>query len=246
MRTKCSDNVSFGLIVTTSLVTWTLAVSTTVRGDHPGWPHLEHIEVFAERLNVPAIGHVQEQTITVRVGDEYGDPVLDGMVVYFINNCGMMSSAVCYTLNGVCTNTLHTFDDPGFCFVCPYTLDYGGGLVQDSVRVLRSGHAEAVLSPLTFNIKDGGSQIFTYKVFDVFGNPLTKGTHITVQVYPGVLDGDIDVTLPDTQSRCWTHFSFRLSDDQPGDPYPPRDCYLWLRVDSDNGLAGELAIGTID
>ncbi|MBK7865661.1 MAG: hypothetical protein IPJ75_00920 [Ignavibacteriales bacterium] len=49
---------------------------------------------------------------------------------------------------------------------------------------------------------------------DQNGNPLSSGTSITVEGAGKdfILAGDKEVTLPDTQSRAWTTFSFSVSD----------------------------------
>jgi hypothetical protein len=54
-------------------------------------------------------------------------------------------------------------------------------------------------------------------VSDGNNNPLAKGNSISVTVEEGdiELSGDIDITLPDTQSGALTQFSFSAFDSEP-------------------------------
>ena len=72
------------------------------------------------------------------------------------------------------------------------------------------------ISPTSVNIPNGGSQSFSYYVGDQNGNPLAAGTAITVGVEGDNVDsqGDINLTLPDTQSSGWTQFNFLVYDTQ--------------------------------
>ncbi|MFQ6115532.1 MAG: hypothetical protein ACE5NG_15845, partial [bacterium] len=70
------------------------------------------------------------------------------------------------------------------------------------------------INPTSFNIPNGGSQTFSYTVSDQNGNPLSGGTNITVTVdgEDVTAKGALNKTLPDTQSKGWTSFSFVVFD----------------------------------
>jgi hypothetical protein len=69
-------------------------------------------------------------------------------------------------------------------------------------------------SPTSFSIGEGGLQAFTYTLSDQNSNPLAGSTSIKVTVEGEDVksQGDVDITLPDTQSRSWTQFSFVVWD----------------------------------
>ena len=54
-------------------------------------------------------------------------------------------------------------------------------------------------------------------LWDGNNNPLAKGNSISVTVEEGDIEllGDIDITLPDTQSEALTQFSFTAFDSEP-------------------------------
>ena len=69
-------------------------------------------------------------------------------------------------------------------------------------------------SPTSFTIPEGGIQVFNYTLSDQNLNPLEGGTSIVVSVEGEDVkaQGDVGFTLPDTQSRSWTQFSFVVWD----------------------------------
>ena len=71
---------------------------------------------------------------------------------------------------------------------------------------------------------------------DINGNPLVKGTRISVTVEEGDvnLSGDIDITLPDTQSSVYTQFSFTAYDSEPGTELQ-QNAVIKIQCSSPNG-----------
>jgi len=160
------------------------------------------------------------------------------------------------TVGGVASNTLVSMEpwpdgprpepDSGLFYVYAETIDEDNNTIRDSVRVLWSGDAILYLFPTSFTIPNGGSESFTFTVCDIYNNPLTEGTNISVSTTAGFLTGDIDVLLPDTQSRGWTIFYFSLLDDDTEETDPPEFCVITVTVVSENGNVKATASGSID
>ncbi len=220
-----------------------------------GPPHPDHFTLAIETLNQYAyyIAGV-ENTFTAYLADLHNNPVPDGIAVWFTSDCGMMVPGYGHTFEGRCSNTLVSCapwpdwpDSTGFFWVYARTIDGNGNLIEEKARALWSWYTVIDLTPTSFAVPDGGAQLFQYSVSDMFGNPLTAGTHITVTADVGDLRGDTDVTLPDTQCpEGWTQFEVTLYDDDPGNPGDPELCSVKVTVTSDNGDRSESADGTVD
>jgi hypothetical protein len=92
------------------------------------------------------------------------------------------------------------------------------------------------ISPSTIDIQNGGSQVFVYTVSDINNNPLSKGTSISVIVEEGDITvfGEIDITLPDTQSGAYTQFTFTAVDSEPGTS-DPQNAIITIQCSGPNG-----------
>jgi hypothetical protein len=117
-------------------------------------------------------------------------------------------------------------DTVGYHYVVAQTTGKDGAIVRDSVIILWSGVAQiSAIAPNTFNILNGQSQLFTFRVSDQYGHPLAAGTTIKVSAtVPPPTDPNspvnqvqlgfgVDGTLvfPDVIVG-YTNFSFLLSD----------------------------------
>jgi hypothetical protein len=73
-------------------------------------------------------------------------------------------------------------------------------------------------------------------VSDQNNNPLAKGTRISASVEEGdiILYGDIDITLPDTQSETYTQFTFTAIDSEPGTT-DPKNAIITIQCSGPNG-----------
>jgi len=127
-------------------------------------------------------------------------------------------------------------------------------LVFRTIAVTFSGPlVTPVVSPASFAIPNGGSQLFTVEVHDDLRNPLVGGSTIAITVNGGLVFGS-PITVPDGQSfnqlvNGLNRFSFVVSDAQPVEdpPQPPIATSVVVTVASENGSGSFiLASGTID
>lgn len=217
-----------------------------------GPPDRGHFCISSEKNNLYALWYTGvEDRITAYVGDQCGNPVLDNTVVWFSSACGIIQPGSGTTTKGITSNTLISCApwplpaDSGLFFVYAYTIDRNNELIKDSVRILWSHDTQLTLSPLSFNIPNGGSQNFIIRLHDLYNNPLTEGTTISIQANKGEILGPSSITIPDTQSRLWTEFHFGLLDER-GDTLNPRSCKVTVDVKSPNGDAWIQAYGIIN
>lgn len=188
---------------------------------HAGLPDQAHFSIALDPINLPGLVYNgRTSSVTTIVGDQYGNPVPSGTAVYFTTSIGIVTTSTGFTDdNGFATVTLYTGNprgDSGFGFVSAFTVGEGGATITDSARMLFSGSPILTYTgPDTFSIVRGGSISFNVEVDDVFGNPLTEGTEISLRV-----DSESDIgisspfTLGDTQSQGLgrTQFIFTITD----------------------------------
>lgn len=190
---------------------------------HGGLPDFAHFSCVPVKLNIPGYNIFGvEDLITAFVGDKYSNPVRPGTAVYFNTEGGIIEGSALTTPLGSATVTLysanplpnHPVFGKGFATVTAATSDETFTVIKQSTLVLFSGVPVLSCTPLGFDIANGGSQLFNFTVMDQNGNPLTSGTSISVEGEGKdfILAGDKEVTLPDTQSKAWTNFSFSVSD----------------------------------
>ncbi|MHB9013747.1 MAG: peptidase associated/transthyretin-like domain-containing protein [Ignavibacteriaceae bacterium] len=196
-------------------------VALTIFG---GLPDLAHFSIIPALFNFPGYDIFNlTDAITAIVGDKYSNPVRPGTAVYFQSTAGVIGASTNTDASGIGSVILrsaaplanNTQYGTGFAMVTAYTADENKDMIYDSVKILFSGIAQnPIVSPTTFDIPNGGFQNFTYTVSDENGNPLAKGTTISVAVSGTNVagQGDVAVALPDTQSKTWTHFGFQVYD----------------------------------
>jgi hypothetical protein len=209
-----------------------------------GLPDQDHFDVASDKLNYPEYGIIGfEIPFTAYVGDKYSNPVRPGTSVYYSTTSGIIGGSAQTDNLGRATVTLLTQPFPdhpvygaGFFEVTASTIDENNNNIQTSTIRLLSGAPQINVNPTTFNIPNGGSQFFTYTISDVNGNPLAGGTTISVSVTEGELDlsGDIDISLPDTQSQFYTNFSFTAYDAEPGTE-EPQNVIITIQTSGPNG-----------
>lgn len=211
--------VTAAISVGTKIIT-SNPVAVTIHG---GLPDLAHFSCVPAILNIPGYNiYGVEDIITAYVGDKYSNPVRPGTAVYFSTEGGIIEGSALTSTLGAASVTLysanplpnHPVFGPGFAAITAATIDESFATIRQSTLVLFSGIPLINCSPFGFDIPNGSSQLFNYTVMDQNGNPLTEGTSITVEGEGKdfILTGDKEVTLPDTQSRAWTTFSFSVSD----------------------------------
>ena len=197
-----------------------LPVGVTIHG---GLPDYDHFSIAPVRFNFPGyniFGLTDE--IVAFVGDKYANPVRPETAVYFTTTGGIIEGSTLTDDQGIGSVNLisaeprpfHQTLGAGFATVTASTVDENSAIISRETIVLFSGYPQISVNPTSINIPNGGSQSFSYYVGDQNGNPLAAGTGITVTVDGEDVEaqGDLDVSLPDTQSPFWTQFNFLVYD----------------------------------
>jgi hypothetical protein len=197
-----------------------LPVGVTIHG---GLPDYDHFSIAPVRVNFPGyniFGLIDE--IVAFVGDKYANPVRPETAVYFTTTGGIIEGSALTDDQGIGSVNLisaeprpfHQTLGAGFATVTASTVDENSSIISKETIVLFSGIPQVSVTPTSINIPNAGSQSFSYYVGDQNGNPLAAGTSISVSVEGEDVDaqGDLDVSLPDTQSPYWTQFNFLVFD----------------------------------
>lgn len=157
---------------------------------HGGFPSDKHFYVVTPKLNYPLYTIVgAELDFTAYAGDKYTNPVRPGTSVYFetirTERGGIIEGSAQTDNLGAAGVKLLTegspyLDEPtwgaGYFKVRAHTIDETNNVIADSTIRLLSGFADIEnVSPLTADIPAGGSQTFTFNMWDLNENPLSEG-----------------------------------------------------------------------
>lgn len=212
---------------------------------HGGLPDDTHFSLAVEKLNFPGYNIFGlKDKITAYVGDKYGNPVKEKTAVYFTTDGGIIEGSSLTDLLGQASVNLisaeprpyHQQYGAGFAIVTGRTADENQNQIDDDIIVLFSGIPQIDVSPTNIDVPNGGSQSFTFRVSDQNLNPLAGGTTVNVTVDAGDIKvvGNINVQIPDTQSRSWTNFAFSLIDAKP-DSLNLNQASVKIRTEGPNG-----------
>jgi hypothetical protein len=222
---------------------------------HGGLPDLVHFSIAPDKVNFPGYNIFGLQDpITAYVGDKYANPVRPLTSVYFTSTGGIIEGSIQTNPQGIGTSNLisalprpnHPVFGPGFATVTATTADQNSLNISREALVLFSGVPQMSASPTSFTIGEGGIQAFTYTLSDQNSNPLAGGTtiRVTVEGEDVKSQGDIDITLPDTQSRSWTQFSFVVWDAKVDTLNVLSPVVILIKSDGPNGRAQVTLSGT--
>lgn len=221
---------------------------------HGGLPDYAHFSLASEYVNFPGlVEYGLFNKVSAYVGDKYSNPVKPNTIVYFSTTGGIIQGSSQTDEMGVATVQLmsalpvpiHPTLGPGFATVRASTADENNQTIYREIVVLFSGYPSNLsVTPTTFSIPNGGSQVFYYTVADGNGNPIASGNTISVTVEGNVkAQGDISVNMPDTQSRSWTQFSFVVLDADP-EKTELSPVTIKIEVDGPNGKNSITISGT--
>ncbi|MBT8378798.1 MAG: hypothetical protein KJN64_06195 [Ignavibacteria bacterium] len=213
---------------------------------HGGLPDFDHFSIAPALVNFPGYNIFGlENQIVAFVGDKYANPVKPETAVYFTTSGGIIQGSTLTNESGIGgVNLISALPRPnhqtlgeGFATITASTIDENSNTISRETIVLFSGVPQVSINPTTINVPNGGFQTFTYTVNDQNGNPLSNGTSIKVTVEGESVDaqGDLDFTLPDTQSPSWTQFSFFVYD--IADTVAVNPATIKIEVNGDNGQA---------
>ncbi len=216
---------------------------------HGGPPDANHFSLAVAKMNVTGLIHSGiVDTIYAYVFDEFSNPVPEGTSIYFETTGGGVLGSAKTDAYGTAWTLLITADPrpaDGLVIVTGTTIDKDGNLIQANAYVLLTGMTIIISDLPNFAVPDAGSADLTFHVSDFNGNPLSKGTTITVKSSSGQLVGDTEVTLPDTMIG-YTDFKVTLIDDDVSDGDPPIAASITIEVISPNGDQKLTVSGTID
>lgn len=193
-----------------------LPVGVTIHG---GLPDYDHFSIAPVKLNFPGydIFGVTDEIVAF-VGDKYANPVRPETAVYFTSTGGIIEGSTLTDDQGIGSVQLiaalpkpfHPTLGAGFATVTASTIDENSNTISRETIVLFSGIPQVSINPTSILIPNGGSQSFQYYVGDENGNPLAGGTTVSVNIQGTDVEvlGDINFTIPDTQSPAWTQFGF--------------------------------------
>jgi hypothetical protein len=190
---------------------------------HGGLPDFDHFSIAPVKYNFPGYNIFGlKDEIVAFVGDKYANPVRPETAVYFTTTGGIIEGSTLTDDQGIGSVELisaeprpfHTTLGAGFATVTASTVDENSAIISRETIILFSGIPQVSVTPTSINIPNAGSQSFSYYVGDQNGNPLAGGTSITVSVEGDDVEaqGDLEVSLPDTQSPAWTQFNFLVYD----------------------------------
>ena len=216
---------------------------------------MAHFSIAPLKVNFPGynIFGLYDQ-ITAYVGDKYANPVRPLTSVYFTTTGGIIEGSIQTNVQGIGTSNLisalpqptHPLLGPGFATVTATTVDQNSLNISRDIVVLFSGVPQMSASPTSFNIPEGGIQFFSYTLSDQNSNPLAGSTSIKVSVDGEDVksQGDIDIILPDTQSRGWTQFNFWVWDALVDTLNSLTPVVISIKSDGPNGKAAVTISGT--
>ncbi len=257
---RVSTTLNSGTTSGTIMLRAYLASDTTISSTpipitiHSWLPDASHFGVYPRYVNFPGYNYFgRMDSLIAIVGDMYSNPVPLGTSVYFTTNAGIIEGSATTDTSGFAAVRLYSgppVPSPSYPFgtITAQTVGEGGVLLTSSTEVLFSGATQiALLDTPYFDIPDGGSKTFEFRVMDQHGYPLAHDTKIEVATTAGGVLGDVDVTFPDTQDTLsWTYFSFVIFDNNPGDVDPPVIAAVTISVTSPNGDASMIIDGQMD
>ena len=218
---------------------------------HGGFPHQDHLGLGFEKINIPGLVRYGEATsITAFVGDIYGNPVRTGTSVYFTTSGGIVEGSALTDDLGTASVTIISAEplpwSNGFSTVTARTADQNEDMIEVSGQILFSGTPIITISPTTFALSNGGSQVFNFRICDLNGNPMSSGQKITVTAQGGIVAaGDINLTMDDTQSQASTYFSFAITDSDP-DKIEPVNAVVSISTSGPNNKASVIISGSAE
>ena len=206
-----------------------------------GLPDDGHFSVTAEQINIAGQVHFGLiDNITAFVGDKYSNPVAPGTVVYFSSDRGIIDGSSVTDELGRATVRFMSAEplppDPANNSFAIITANTFGDTTNTQglttqVSVLLSAETAAIqVSPATFEYDSLNTpQAFSYRVTDIYGNPIVATSKIKVEATDGTLYGDTDVELLDasTPGNGTTDFSFSWA---PGDSLAAPQVYISISV----------------
>lgn len=205
-----------------------------------GFADQTHFTLSPTQYNFPGLEKAfLNMGVTVQVADKFSNPVKEGTVVYFNSANGAIQTQTALTdRNGFVTMALYSGNpyplspnlasglSNGYSRIYARTIGRDSALVRDSVEILWTGKPIITKTDTinTFTIANAGSAgPFTFTVQDYLNHPMSSGTSIIVEANGLVVNGNANVTMPDTKSTGAgiTSFTFTVTDENTVDSDDP-------------------------
>lgn len=233
-----------GKVITSSPVPLTIASGLADSAHFTVWTNVSNWAGF--NSNGIPIG-----TVSVQLGDKYGNPVQPGTAVYFTTNAGVITStgltdvtghlvspATAYGGNPYPTNGIDTI-----------TVSTGGEKypIKKVITIIYSGYPFITGIPATLGtIASGNSLVIKYKVADANGNPLAKGNAIVVSASnaSAQLSGETSVVTTDTKDTSTTWHQFTVTNVVPSSGAGGAFS-ITITVNGPNGSTSQTLAGTL-
>ena len=220
---------------------------------HGGFPDLDHFSIAADNYNFEGWSiNGNRNSLTVILGDQFGNPVKPGTAVYFTTTGGIIQgSGQGNTDDDGQVSVDLISGDPrptdavpgsggrdGYATVTATTINGNNQEISKDVVVLFSSSGATIsANPTTFDLQPNGGASFTYTVTDINGNPMAAGTEISVSGGDGIeVTGDANFTLGNRlfPGPGATEFSFSIrdTDEESNDP---ADLTLQITVTTPSG-----------
>ncbi len=224
---------------------------------HGGFPDEDHMNGFLPTRNVPGLLVTDEQTVSVLLGDKFSNPVRPNTAVYFSTSGGVIEGSVLTSELGrgevqwVYGNPVPQDRDVNGGYITIWTINENSETITTQIPMLYTG-APIVqdVTPFTFDIPNGGSELITFSVRDPFNHPIAANSTITVSVEVGAanLSGDVDIVQGDFLfgGSGSTDFSFQIFDPDDADVDPPQSVSVKIEANVVGHRSSITITGTID
>ncbi len=217
---------------------------------HAGLPSQNHFTIYSDSRNF-AMHTGGDHTISVGVGDRYGNWVPDGTAIYLNTNIGIIHGSAHTSSGRASTDMIIGNPVPagGIGTVTATTVDDNNQTVEASMGVMFSGSPIITVTPETFDIPNAGDETFHYSVKDFNGNPMVPGTTIQVTVEGDEITvlGDVNITVGNPNPAFsnlseLSDYTFIIDDANPEvDNDTPAQ--ITIEVDGPNGSARKTITG---
>jgi len=228
-----------------------------------GFPDPTKVTATLSRVNMPGLAKTGPiGTLSVQVGDKFGNPVQSGTALSFRSTGGLIESSAKTDANGRVSVILQggkpypndpASGGPGYGTITLETIGESGTAISQNIPFLFSGAPRVTLQNVptdTVRIFDGSSFDVDYTVADVNGNPVSGGHTASVTVSGSgaagiTLSGDVGVNTPDTQDKVnFTRYRFRTTDNVINGG-PSGELVFTITVSGESGTSVRKFYGTL-
>lgn len=205
-----------------------------------GLPVKERFGIASDKLNYSYWSKLNQIiSFVALLGDKYSNPVKPNTAVYFETTEGVIGNFKYTDILGRASSQLVTFGfpnhptyGPGFFVVTAKTVDENSEEISTStLRLLSYYPIISNVNPTTFNIKNGGSQSFSFTVKDINGNPISSENKISFSVSGDLIASPSEILIPDALygGPNITEFNVTISDSKP-EEIKPKACSFVITI----------------